>query len=263
MEARSPDANIPVQLDLYCQRWSFRRARYRPAGEVFDPQRASVEPIDERQAKAFVVTHHYSGTYPAARFRAGIFVKEPFRRERLAGVGVFSVPMNQQVIPAYFPNLTSGEGVELGRFVLDDSLAANAESWAIARMNRLLRRELPGISGVVAYCDPIERRDIDGRLVKRGHVGTIYRATNASYRGRSSPTTLWLTPSGEGITDRLLSKIRLGEQGEGYAMARLREGGAPSRTLKENGARYVARLKEIGWLRAQRHPGNFVFTWRV
>ncbi len=262
MDAISP-TRTPVQLELSCQRWSFRRARYRPAGEVFDPRRASVEPIDERLAKAFVLTHHYSGTYPAARFRAGIFIKEPFHRERLAGVGVFSVPMNQQVIAAYFPTLTPREGVELGRFVLDDTLAANAESWAIARMNRLLKQALPDVTGVIAYCDPIERRDVCGQLVKRGHIGTIYRATNAAYRGRSSSRTLWLTPAGESVTDRLLSKIRLGEQGEAYAMNRLRAAGADSRMLGEDGSQYVARLKASGWLRPQRHPGNFVFTWCV
>ncbi|VTU44305.1 hypothetical protein [Variovorax sp. RA8] len=63
------------------------------------------EPLDEREAKAFVEEMHYSGSYPAARCRAGIFVKEPFQQARLPGVGVFSVPMNQKVIPAYFQDL--------------------------------------------------------------------------------------------------------------------------------------------------------------
>lgn len=114
------------QLGLFCQRWSRRRASYRPAGELFDPRYVSVERISEQDAKAFVLREHYSGSYPAARFRAGVLVKEPFRRERLAGVGVFSVPMNQKVVPAYFAGLDASCGVELGRFVLDATLAANA-----------------------------------------------------------------------------------------------------------------------------------------
>ena len=130
-----PSTNLLIeQLALFGQRWHRRRASYRPAGEPFDPTRCTVVPIEEGDAKHFVLMHHYSGTYPAARFRAGVFVKEPFQRERLAGVGVFSVPMNQRVIPSYFPALAPNEGVELGRFVLDDSLAANAETWALARM---------------------------------------------------------------------------------------------------------------------------------
>ena len=204
MHQTSPHLLIE-QLALFAQRWQRRMASYRPAGEPFDPARCAVEPIEEGDAKRFVLAHHYSGTYPAARFRAGVFVKAPFQRERLAGVGVFSVPMNQRVIPSYFPALAFDEGVELGRFVLDDTLAANAETWALARMRRLLRQALPKVRGIVAYCDPIERRDERGELVKRGHVGTIYKAGNALYRGRSSARTLWLSPGGASFADRTLA----------------------------------------------------------
>lgn len=251
----------PLQLDLHCQRWHQRRSIYRPAGEVFDPKRAGVEPIEERDAKAFVETHHYSGSYPAARFRAGVFVKAPFQKARLAGVGVFSVPMNQRVIPAYFQDLDASQGVELGRFVLEESLAANAESWALARMKRLLREALPAVRGVVAYSDPIERRDEAGVLVKRGHVGTIYKATNAAYRGLSSARTLWLAPNGASLADRLLSKVRNSETGERYAMERLAALGAPRRQPHEEGTAYISRLKHELWLKPMRHPGNHAFTW--
>lgn len=254
--------NLP-QPDLHCQRWNGRRASYRPAGEPFDPRHAGVEPLDEREAKAFVEQHHYSGSYPAARFRAGVFIKEPFQKARLAGVGVFSVPMNQKVVPAYFAGFEPSHGVELGRFVLDDSLAANAESWALARMKKLLRQALPNVRGVVAYSDPIERRDETGALVKRGHVGTIYRATNAAYRGLSSARTLWLAPNGASLADRLLSKVRNSETGERYAMERLTALGAPRRQPHEDGAAYVRRLKEEKWLRPMRHPGNHAFTWQL
>jgi hypothetical protein len=253
----------PQHLDFYCQRWSRRRASYRPAGEPFDSRYAGVAPLEEREAKAFVEQHHYSGTYPAARFRAGVFIKEPFRKTRLAGVGVFSVPMNQKVIPAYFAGLAPSHGVELGRFVLDDSLAANAESWALARMKKLLREALPNVRGVVAYSDPIERRDETGTLVKRGHVGTIYKATNAAYRGLSSARTLWLAPNGASLADRLLSKVRNSETGERYAMERLVALGAPRRQTHEDGAAYVRRLKVEQWLRPVRHPGNHAFTWNL
>lgn len=50
-----------------CQRWRGRRDHYRPAGERFDPAAFGVEVIPERDARAFVVAHHYSGSYPAAR----------------------------------------------------------------------------------------------------------------------------------------------------------------------------------------------------
>lgn len=256
------DAELALLMSQ-CQRWNKRRASYRPAGEVFDPRWASVEPIDERAAKAFIVEHHYSGSYPAARFRAGLLIKEPFKKERLCGVGVFSVPMNQQVIPAYFEELEAREGVELGRFALHDDIPANGESWTIARMKRLLRVELPEVKGVVAYSDPLERRTADGEVTKPGHTGCIYRATNATYRGRSSARTLWLTPCGVSLPDRMLSKIRLGEQGEGYAMDKLAALGAPRRGMGESGVDYIAKLKTSGWMRPLRHPGNLAFTWRL
>ena len=260
-----PDAQhsmaAPAEASLACQRWSKRRAMYRPVGEPFNPSRCDVQPIDEAQAKAFIVTNHYSGTYPAARFRAGVFLKEPFAPERLVGVGVFSVPMNQRVVPRYFTGLEPNEGIELGRFALGDELAANAESWALARMRRLLAQALPEVRGIVAYSDPIERRDEHGNLCKRGHIGCIYRASNAAYRGRSSPRTLWMARNGSVFADRMLSKLRGGEVGERYAYERLAANGAPRSQIGEGGVAYLTRLQADGWLRPQRHPGNHVFTF--
>lgn len=96
-------------------------------------------------------------------------------------------------------------------------------------MKRLLTQALPAVKGVIAYCDPIERRSSDGTLVKRGHVGTIYKATNSQYRGRSSARTLWLAPTGGCLVERMLSKIRSGVVGEAYAMDHLRKLGVPQR----------------------------------
>lgn len=256
-------SNLAGELPSFaaCQRWRNGRASYRPASEPFDHRWAAVEPIDESTAKAYVLEHHYSHSYPAARFRAGLFVSAPFQKPVLKGVGVFSVPMNQSVIPSYFDGLAPNEGCELGRFVLADDVAANGESWSLARMKRLLITALPSVKGVVAYCDPIERRDADGVVVKRGHLGTIYKATNSRYRGRSSARTLWLAPSGECLADRMLSKIRMEDVGQGYAMERLRELGAPARGLAETGIAYVQRLRTCEWMRPVRHPGNLAFTW--
>ncbi len=69
---------MPTQLSLaleaattQCQRWNNRKVRYRPPGEVFNPSCAEVVPIPENDARAFIQAHHYSHSYPAARFRAG------------------------------------------------------------------------------------------------------------------------------------------------------------------------------------------------
>lgn len=245
-----------------CQRWRDRRAAYRPAGELFDPSRAEVRPVDELEAKAFVVRHHYAGSYPAARARAGLYVKRSaFQAEQLAGVAVFSEPGNIATIPAYFEDLAPIAGVALGRLVLLDELEANAESWFIARAFRILRRELAGVAGVVSYSDPLERTTAAGDLVKPGHIGIVYQATNATYRGRSRAETLHVAPDGRVANRRSLSKIRNDERGAAGAYAQLRSMGAPERAPFESGADYVKRALEA--FRRVRHPGNHVYTWRL
>ena len=130
-------------------------------------------------------------------------------------------------------------------------------------MHRLLKAALPAMRGILAYCDPVERRDKNGQVVKRGHVGTIYKATNATYRGVSSPRTFWLSPGGASLTDRLLSEVRLSETGERNALAKLAALGAPQRHAHESGGDYVARLRSSARLRPTRHPGNLAFTWQL
>lgn len=241
-------------LPLTCQRWHAGRARYRPAGEVFDPRRAGVEEIDGEAARAFIERHHYSASYPAARFRFGLF-----QARELVGVAVFSVPQSQGIIPHWF-DLAPDQGVELGRLVLLDSVASNGESWFTARAFKALRGK---VRGILSYSDPVERRDHAGRVVKRGHVGTVYQALNASYRGRSRSGVLILSRDGRSVSPRALSKLRNDETGAAYAYDQLRALGAPARIAGESGAAYVARALDLGGFRQQRHPGNHVYTWRL
>lgn len=253
-----------ISLDLsQCQRWRNGRDRYRPAGEVFDHRYAHVAPIDTATAKAFVCQHHYSRSMVASRFNAGLFVKRPFEKERLAGVASFSVPMTQAVIPALLDGLAPNLGVELGRFVLLDDIEANGETWTLARAFRLMREALPEVRGCVSYCDPQARTNIDGQTVFPGHRGTIYRAFNARSCGRSKARTLLLMPNGVVANERGLSKLRNGESGADYVERGLRTNGADARRLGESGTDYIARLVGDGFLRRTRHPGNFAFSWTL
>jgi len=243
-----------------CQRWRNGRERYRPAGEVFDTSRAEVQAIDERTAKSFVIGHHYAASYPAARFRAGLFIKDSLAPDRLAGVCVFSVPMSQQIIPKYFP-IEPNAGVELGRLVLLDDVAANAESWFVARAFRLLKERLPQVQGVLSYSDPMPRVSAAGELVKRGHIGTVYQALNASYRGVSASRQITLSADGRIVSGRALSKLRAGTKGEAYAYDQLRAMGAPDRQPFEDATAYVRRAIKEGGFRRMQHPGNHTYTW--
>lgn len=247
-----------------CQRWDRRRASYRPAGEPIDVSRYQVEPMSFGDAKRFVLEHHYSGSMPASQLQIGLYSKpSAFSAERLAGVLVFSVPVQEAAVPAWLDGLSPRAGIEIGRLVLKDSVPANGETFMLGRAFRHLRAQLPNIDGVLSYCDPVERTDASGNVVKRGHVGTIYKAHNARMVGTSSPRTLILGRDGRCVSQRALSKIRCGEQGADYAMRQLVEMGAPARFPFEDGTAYVRRALLDGAFRRVRHPGNFVFTWRL
>jgi hypothetical protein len=70
------------------QRWYKRLNTWRDTSEIIDTHAHEVAEIfDDNTAKAFVEEHHYSGTYPAARERFGLY-----RGEQLVGVAVFSHP---------------------------------------------------------------------------------------------------------------------------------------------------------------------------
>lgn len=244
-----------------CQRWREHRSLYRPAGEPIDVRRYGVEIVEERQARAFVVDHHYSGSFPAARLSVGLFRARAWITPELVGVAVFSVPMQQRVIPALL-GVEPSEGVELGRFVLRDDVEANGESWFLPRAFSEALRVL-GVRGIVAYSDPMERRTAEGHLVKPGHVGIIYRATNARYVGRSSSRWLWLAPNGEVVNGRMLSKLRNDEQGAAYAYRQLTAWGAPTRRLGEDSRAYADRALAEGPFRRTKHPGNFAYVWAL
>lgn len=250
--------------DPFCQRWDHRRPRYRPSGEVIDPSAYGVEMIpDDRSARAFVERHHYSGSYPAARLRVGLYRSRRWVVPELVGVAVFSVPTHQGFVPCWTGGLSPHEGVELGRLVLLDDVPGNGESWFVARAFRMLRREIPSIRAVVSCSDPLERLTASGELVCPGHVGVVYQALNGRHVGRTKARTLIIGPDGRTMSERALSKIRSGDRGHEYAYRQLLQMGAPTRMAWEDGREYVARALDEGPFRRVRHPGNLVYTWAV
>ena len=229
------------------QRWHQRRDLYRPVGEPINPAHYEVAAIrDDRTAKDFVCQHHYSSTYPAARFRYGLYWGG-----LLVGVAVFSVPMQGAVLDCL--PCPRELAVELGRFVLLDRVPANGESWTIARCFELLRKE--GIEGVVSFSDPVPRTDLSGTTVFVGHFGCVYRASNAAYLGRSTARTLRVMPNGHVLSERALSKIRSRERGWRYAAEQLERAGAAPLSEHADARAWLAE-----WLpkltRTLRHPGN-------
>lgn len=240
-----------MQFELQLsQRWRKRRTSFRPAREVIDTSRYEVAALaGDSAAKAFVQEHHYSGTYPAARYRFGLF-----RGGALQGVAVFSHPCNDAVLTSVFPG-EACESVELGRLVLLDEVPFNGETWFIARAFHHLRRE--GLRGVVSFADPLPRRTADGTVTTPGHVGQIYQAQNGVYLGRSTPRTLHLLPDGSTFSARAAQKVRRQERGWRYAVEQLVAAGAqpPSGDLGPWLCGAMSALVTV------RHPGNHRYAW--
>ncbi|MBK4736192.1 Mom family adenine methylcarbamoylation protein [Noviherbaspirillum pedocola] len=245
--------------DQLCQRWTRKRVSFRPAGEPFNTSRHEVVLIGEAEAKAFCGAHHYSGSMPPARVRVGMMRKMPFQRDELVGLALFSVPMQAASLSKWL-KADMETGVECGRFLCTDVVEGNGESFLIAAANRILARETR-ITSVLAYADPLPRYDEDANLIKYGHVGVIYMASNARLLGRSKPRTLIITPSGHVVSERSLAKIRKQESGSAYAYRQLLVAGAPERRFGEDPADYVTRALAEGPFRRLPHPGNYVYGW--
>jgi len=241
-----------------CQRWQGGQHSWRHRSDGgFDRARYEVAPIAEADAKGFVVGHHYSGSYPAARIRFGLYCAEA-----LVGVAVLSTPVASKVLTSVFPGLApSYESIELGRFVLVDAVPANGESFFLGQVFRLAAAQ--GIRGVVSFSDPVPRRAGDGRLVIPGHVGTIYQATNARYLGRGTARTLRLLPDGTVLNARSAQKVRSQEQGHEHIERLLVSYGARVMTRGEDPTAWLGRALIQAGTRCVRHAGNHRYAFVV
>jgi hypothetical protein len=250
-----------LDLTVACQRHTHKRTTYLTARPPFDPSRFGVEPVDTADARTFIETHHYSGTFPVEIGSYGLFESKPNARATLVGVAVFSIPVNTPA--ALTALLEPGQTVcDLGRFILNDHILANAETWFLTRAYRALRQDktladgrTPRFPFSTSYSDPCPRASFD-RIIFPGHVGIVYQAKNACYTGRSRARSLCLTRSGAVLSDRALSKLRADDNDARHVYARLREHGAPALKIGESGACYLARALIEGPFRRVRHRGN-------
>lgn len=246
-------------ITSHSQRWRDGRTIF-VRGEAFDPARYSVRAIGEKDARSFVVSHHYSQSFPAARHSVGLYRQGADGRAHVVGVAVFSVPMNQAVVPKY-TGLLAEAGVELGRFVLLDDAPMPAESWFLSRAFANLRAAKPGIEAVVSYADPATWRSSDGMVVKPGHIGKAYWALSARYHGRTDARSRWVAGEGRAVSERALSKIRNAESGHAYAAAQLVALGAEAPAEGQCRRAWLEGLSRQGFLRRALAPGKHAYAW--
>jgi hypothetical protein len=271
---------ILPQDDRWHQRWRNHHHTWQHRdGRPFDPDRFTVVELDTRDgkhaARHLILDHHYAASWPAAMHCFGLIDRAPqlddypdphpsavTRAGRLVGAAVLSVPQHVAVVAKPFPRLTPyREAADLGRFLLLDPVAANAESWFLARVFRLARQR--GVRGVVAFADPVPRRRGDGALVLPGHVGWSYQGHNAVYLGRSTPRPQILLPDGTNLPGRAVSKLAGSEPGARGVAARLRELGAPTVDAGETPAAWLDRALPAIGATIIRHPGKHKYAWRL
>ncbi len=241
----------------HCQRWNSGMHSWRHASEGgFDPARYQVEPLDEATAKAFVLDHHYSGTYPAASQRYALL-----EADLLVGVLVLGIPTSKQVLTGPFPGLEPYvETLELSRLVLLDEVPANAESWFIARC--FTEAAARGVRGIVSFADPVPRQ-VGERVLFPGHVGTIYQASNAVYTGRATPRTLTLLPDGTVLSARAMQKVRGQESGHRHVEELLMGWGAPAPRAFQDPRRWLIDACSVIGATKLRHHGNHRYCFRL
>ncbi len=245
--------------DGMCQRWNSGRHTYQPSHPdgFFNPRGYEVRELaDDTTPKAYIVQHHYSGSYVSALHRFGLY-----RGDVLVGVAVYSTPGGgDQVLTCVFPELRpSVESVELGRLVLADEVAGNGETWFLARCHELLTAR--GVVGIISFSDPVPRRLPSGLLVMPGHVGVVYQAMNALYTGTSWARTLWILPDGTIMSGVALQKIRQQKKGHRYAEQILIDWGMRPMDDGEDPCDWLAEAKTVCRVRTHRHPGNHQYVW--
>jgi hypothetical protein len=238
----------------HVQRWTERRASRRPAGELIRSSEYDVGAIASATvARAFVVRHHYAASASSTAHRFGLY-----HRGDLVGVALFGPPPSMAAHRAVFPTLSIREAVTLGRIVLVDAVPGNGESFFIARCFAALRTR--GVVAVESCADPEPRTTALGEVVHRGHVGTIYGATNGHYVGRTNPCTLRVLPNGTCYSNRSAGKLAQGDVGRRYAAAQLERWGAEPLRDDEDALAWLRRWR--GRLtRPLRHRGNHRYLW--
>lgn len=142
----------------------------KPADGGFSSEGFKVKKIKSSVGKDFIRKHHYTRSCHNGPMCYGLF-----REDDLIGVIAFATPISENVRASVYGPDRKNEVTELHRLIILDGTKTNAESWFIAKALKLLKKDRPNYSAVVSFADETQ-----------GHVGTIYKATNALYQGTTA-----------------------------------------------------------------------------
>ena len=133
-----------------------------------------VEEISSQLARKCISAFHYTHTYPDSTIAS----YGGFLNNKLCGVICYGMGANKSQYTSLIPDIQNGEYAELTRLWCANEYPKNTESKLISTSLKMLPKS---IKLVISFAD-------DGK----GHLGTIYQATNFYYCGmyRGGGTTL-------------------------------------------------------------------------
>lgn len=127
-----------------------------------------VKEIATQTARKCISSFHYSHTYPDST----LIAYGGFLNNKLCGVVCYGMGANKAQYTALIPDIENGEYAELTRLWCANDYPKNTESKLISASLKLLP---PSIKLVISFADQ-----------GKGHLGTIYQATNFYYCGMYS-----------------------------------------------------------------------------
>lgn len=142
----------------------------------------TVKQIKSSIGRDFIKEHHYTHGCHNGPMCWGLFADGG---TRLIGVCAFATPSSEAVRASVYGVERKSEVTELHRLVILDETPTNTETWFIKRALRGLHQYKPGYTAVLSFADETE-----------GHKGTIYRASNALYQGRTGVSTFYRDETG-------------------------------------------------------------------
>lgn len=149
--------------------------------DSYDLHKYDVHRIGFKAAREYITKNHYThGCGASASPCYGLF--DGFK---LIGVLMFACPCSEDVRASLFGEDEKDRVVELHRLHILDVTPKNTESWFISRCLKLLVKDRPQTKGVISFSD-----------LTQGHVGTIYKATNAYRCGQTSRRWVFIDKDG-------------------------------------------------------------------
>ena len=240
----------------FTQRWRRRKALFLQRQVFFNPRLHEIAAIPIKSAAAWIIKHHYLGSFPSATVCYGIF-----RNGELSGVSVLGTAQHKNTIPNVFGTSHAKDCLVLQRFALHDTLEFNAESYFLARVRALLKRE--GYCGILTMSDETAKTDILGNTTFPGHIGTIFKSDNAVYLGRSDKSTEYLFADGSILSNRSFSKLVNNESGWAYMARKLETYGASKCPLTASERREWGFYWRNRLTRKQQNTGKLRYAWSL